>query len=101
MGVRPSTSSRITQWLRVSSPKAHEVGHRSLTGDHYTQRLTDRRMGANDALRMIKRRARAAGLSTAIGNHTFRPTGITVYLEGGGTIEKAQQLANQESPKTT
>ena len=50
---------------------------------------------------MIKRRAKAAGLSDAIGNHTFRATGITAYLENGGTIENAQAIANHESPKTT
>jgi len=27
--------------------------------------------------------------------------GITPYLENGGTIEKAQQIAAHESPKTT
>ena len=66
-----------------------------------TQKLTDRPMHREDALRMIKRRAKAIGLPDAICNHTFRATGITVYLEGGGTIERAQQLANHESPKTT
>jgi site-specific recombinase XerD len=71
------------------------------SADGKTQRLTHRRMDANDALRMIKRRAKTAGLPTAIGNHTFRATGITAYLENGGTIEKAQQLANHESSKTT
>jgi integrase len=47
------------------------------------------------------RRARAAGLSEDICCHTFRATGITAYLEGGGTIEHAQQIANHESPKIT
>ena len=28
-------------------------------------------------------------------------TGITAYLENGGSIEHAQQIANHESPKTT
>jgi integrase len=64
-------------------------------------RLTDRPMHRNDALRMIKRRAKAAGLSEAVCCHTFRATGITAYLENGGTIEHAQQIANHESPKTT
>jgi len=50
---------------------------------------------------MIKRRAVAAGLSPRIGNHTFRATGITAYLENGGTLEHAQQIAAHESPKTT
>jgi integrase len=63
--------------------------------------LTDRQLDARNALDMIKRRAKATGLSEAICCHTFRATGITAYLENGGTIEKAQQLANHESPKTT
>jgi integrase/recombinase XerD len=34
-------------------------------------------------------------------NHTFRAAGVTAYLENGGTIERAQQIANLESPTTT
>jgi site-specific recombinase XerD len=63
--------------------------------------LTDRPMDRNDALRMIKCRAKAAGLSADTCCHTFRATGITAYLEGGGTIEHAQVIAYHESPKTT
>jgi integrase/recombinase XerD len=54
-----------------------------------------------DAWRMIKCPAHALGLPEAICNHTFRATGITAYLENGGSIEHAQQIANHESPKTT
>lgn len=66
-----------------------------------TRKLTSRPMDPNDALRMIKRRAGEAGLSPDVCCHTFRATGITAYLENGGTIEKAQQIAAHESPKTT
>ena len=38
---------------------------------------------------MIQLRARAAGITTKIGNHTFRATGVTAYLKNGGTLEKA------------
>jgi site-specific recombinase XerD len=62
---------------------------------------TANRMTRNDALRMIKRRARAAGLPDAICCHTFRATGITAYLACGGTIENAQAIAAHESPRTT
>jgi len=37
---------------------------------------------------MIRRRAKAAGIATKIGNHSFRATGITAYLKNGGTLEK-------------
>jgi len=50
---------------------------------------------------MIKRRAEAAGLPETINCHTFRATGITAYLENGGTIENAQTIAAHESPRTT
>jgi integrase/recombinase XerD len=58
-------------------------------------------MARGDALRMIKRRARAAGLPESTCCHTFRATGITAYLENGGTIENAQAIAAHESPRTT
>jgi integrase/recombinase XerD len=66
-----------------------------------TGKLTDEPLDRRNAWDMVKRRARAAGVSERICNHTFRATGITAYLEAGGTIEKAQQIAAHESPKTT
>lgn len=60
-----------------------------------------RAMTRNDALRMVRRRVRAAGLPQNVGCHTFRATGITAYLSNGGTIENAQAIAAHESPRTT
>jgi integrase len=58
-------------------------------------------MNRVDAWRMIQRRAAELGLRTKIGCHTFRATGITTYLEAGGTLENAQATAAHESPRTT
>ena len=33
--------------------------------------------------------------------HAFRATGITTYLQNGGTLEYAQNIANHESQRTT
>lgn len=63
--------------------------------------LTEDRLHRNDALAMIKRRARKAGVSDRICCHTFRATGITEYMRNGGTLEKAQQMAAHASSKTT
>jgi integrase/recombinase XerD len=64
--------------------------------------LTEDRLSRREALAMVKRRARDAGLSSdMVCCHTFRATGITAYLLNGGTIEKAQQIAAHESPRTT
>jgi integrase/recombinase XerD len=43
----------------------------------------------------------SAGLPSSTCCHTFRATGITAYLENGGTIENAQAIAAHESPRTT
>jgi integrase/recombinase XerD len=65
------------------------------------RQLTDSPMYRSDVLRMIKRRAENAGLPASTCCHTFRATGITAYLENGGTIENAQAIAAHESPRTT
>jgi site-specific recombinase XerD len=65
------------------------------------RQLTTNPITRTDVLRMIKRRALAAELPTSTCCHTFRATGITAYLENGGTIENAQAIAAHESPRTT
>jgi integrase len=42
-----------------------------------------------DAYRMIRRRAGKAGFKNRLGCHVFRATGITAFLERGGTLEDA------------
>ena len=52
-------------------------------------------------LAMIKWRTEAAALPYSTCCHTFRATGITTYLQNGGTLEHAQTLANHKSPRTS
>jgi len=53
------------------------------------------------AYAMIQRRAKSAAIMTRVGNHTFRATGVTAYLKNGGTLERAAQMANHASTRTT
>jgi site-specific recombinase XerD len=76
-------------WLFRTSPR------------HNAAVLTNQPMTQADAWRMIRRRAAAACIFAPIGNHTFRATGITAYLENGGALEHAQSMAAHESPRTT
>jgi site-specific recombinase XerD len=66
-----------------------------------TGALTAEPMHRIDAYRMIRRRAAEAGFKQKLGCHVFRATGITAYLEAGGTLENAQAMAAHESPRTT
>ncbi len=70
-------------------------------GGRGRKQLTGERMTRQDARRMIVRRALKAGIITRLGCHTFRATGITVYLLNGGLLEYAQQMAAHESARTT
>ena len=63
--------------------------------------LLRRVMTRQTALKMIKRRARDAGLPDEISNHSFRGTGITEYLRNGGDLEIAARIAGHESTRTT
>ena len=66
-----------------------------------TRQLTRTPLAAANAYAMVQRRAKAAGVETKIGNHTFRATGIRAYLANGGSHEHAQEMAAHESPRTT
>jgi integrase/recombinase XerD len=68
-----------------------DKSHR-LTGDAITRR---------DMLRVVKDRCSAVGLSETFCNHTFRGTGMTVFLSNGGSLEAAQDMANHADPRTT
>ncbi|MEO2054838.1 MAG: tyrosine-type recombinase/integrase [Nitrospira sp.] len=63
--------------------------------------FTNRRLDRREALAMVKRRCKAAGLGDRFTNHTFRATGITAYLKNDGQLEHAQYMAGHASPRTT
>ena len=64
--------------------------------------LSGRRLNRTEAWYMVRRRARAAGIDTAVSCHTFRGTGITAYLEHpDAKLEEAQKMAAHSDPKTT
>lgn len=63
--------------------------------------LTEKPLSTLAVWQMIKRRSKHAGLPEEICCHTFRATGITNYLQNGGTLEVAAQIAFHESTRTT
>lgn len=71
------------------------------TVDRKTKQLSGLPLAQANAHAMVRRRATAAGIATALGNHSFRATGITAYLKNGGTLEKAATMANHSSTRTT
>ena len=66
-----------------------------------TKQLSDRRLERGEAWAMIRRRVRESGIDTAVCCHTFRATGITNYLDNGGSLDKAQKIAAHSDIRTT
>jgi site-specific recombinase XerC len=79
-------------WSEKKAPLFQSIQNGKRTGN---------RMNQPDVFRMVRRRALAAGVEVSIGCHTWRGTGLTVYLKNGGTLEKAQNMAGHESSRTT
>jgi site-specific recombinase XerD len=70
--------------------------------DRKTKAFTERRYGRRNVDAMIKRRCRQAGVNTqGICCHSFRATGITAFLEHGGDLETAGDMANHADLRTT
>jgi site-specific recombinase XerD len=69
--------------------------------DRSSKGLSERPLTQVDAWRAVNRRAKAAGIEGQLCNHTFRGTGITAYLEAGGSLEQACSMANHADMRTT
>jgi integrase/recombinase XerD len=63
------------------------------SADWHGGALTALPMHRIDVWRMIRRHAEKAGIDADVCCHSFRATGITAYLEAGGTLENAQAMA--------
>jgi len=64
-------------------------------------RLTDRPMTGTDIWRMVKRRAKNAGVPTNICPHSFRVATVTDLLSQGVPLGEVQYLAGHADPRTT
>ena len=91
----------VNVYLDAAGIRAERKGPLFRAAAGKTRTLASRSMSRADAYRMVQRRAREAGIETPVGCHTFRATGITIYLKNGGRLEVAQNMAGHETPRTT
>jgi integrase/recombinase XerD len=60
-----------------------------------------RRLDRRSVLKLVEKRAKAGGIQKRVCCHSFRATGVTQYMNSGGTIEIAQRIAGHTSSSTT
>src|SRR3984893_6560296 len=59
------------------------------------------RLDRRSVLKLVEKRAKASGILKRVCCHSFRATGVTQYMNSGGTIEIAQRIAGHTRPSTT
>jgi integrase len=101
MPVHHKLEEYFDEYLKAAGITDDDRGSLFRTAAGKTGSLTGSAMHRVDAYRMIRRRTAEAGFKAKLGCHTFRATGLTAYLEAGGTLENAQAMAAHESPRTT
>src|SRR4029077_1322509 len=52
-------------------------------------------------LKLVEKRAKISGILKQVCCHSFRATGVTEYMNSGGTIEIAQRIAGHTSSSTS
>jgi len=60
-----------------------------------------RHMDRTSVWKLVQARARASGLEKRVGCHSFRATGITEYMNAGGSLDIAQRMAGHSQLSTT
>jgi integrase/recombinase XerD len=65
------------------------------------QQLGTRPMTRRAVAKMPQRRLKGPGILGHYSPHSFRATGITNFLENGGSLEVAQRIAGHADSRTT
>jgi len=96
-------ASAVLQWLEAAGITERSAplfqGVWPPRGAH--QRATGTVMQRNTVLRMVKRQAERLGMDPNLCTHSFRATGITAYVEAGGSLQTAAQMAGHADVRTT
>jgi integrase/recombinase XerD len=104
--VHSKAREAIDQWIAASglgssAPlfPAFAPDKKSLAIDKKTGGL--RHLDRTGIWKLVQARAKASGLEKKVCCHSFRATGITEYLNAGGTIDIAQRIAGHSQLSTT
>src|SRR6476659_7590712 len=91
--VHSKAKEAVDLWLErshlASNPSAPLFPSFGKKREAIESRCLDRR----SVLKLVGKRAKASGILKRVCCHSFRATGVTEYMNSGGTIEMAQRIA--------
>jgi integrase/recombinase XerD len=106
--VHSKAQEAVDRWLEASGLAANPGAplfpvfakdKKTFARDEKTQAL--KHLDRTGIWRLVQTRARACGLKKRVGCHSFRATGITEYMNYGGTLDVAQRIAGHSQLSTT
>ena len=99
MPVHHKAQEALDQYLQAAAIEAADSPiFQSMTREG---ELSGSGLGRSKVWEMVRRRARNAGVPESISCHSFRGTGITLFLQAGGKLERAQVIAHHSDSRTT
>jgi integrase len=99
--VHSKAREAIDHWLLVSDLASNPIAplFPAFGKDKKTPEL--KHMNRKSVWKLVKARAQACGLKKRVCCHSFRATGITEYMNAGGSLEIAQRIAGHSQLSTT
>jgi integrase/recombinase XerD len=99
--VHSKAREAIDLWLGVSGLASNAAAPLFPAFGKDRQTIELRHLDRRSVLKLVEKRANTSGIVKRVCCHSFRATGITEYMNSGGTIEIAQRIAGHESSSTT
>jgi integrase/recombinase XerD len=99
--VHSKAREAIDLWLETSGLASNSAAPLFPAFGNDRETIELKRLDRRSILKLVAKRASASGIIKRVCCHSFRATGITEYMNSGGTIEIAQQIAGHKSSSTT
>jgi uncharacterized protein (TIGR03437 family) len=99
MPSHPKLAVYLNEYIEAVAIASDRKGPLFCSAIRKTKTLTALPLSRNDVWHMVRRRAKDAGIETAIGCHTFRATGLTDYLTNGGPSKWPSAWPDTPTPK--
>lgn len=102
LAIHPNTAKRLKAYLEAACHAEDFDGPLFRPLSHNRKRQETRRHMHPDAIdRVLRKHARAIGISRGYSAHSMRATFITTALENGCSLEDVQRAAGHREPGTT
>jgi integrase len=99
--VHSKAREAIDLWLEASGLGSHSAAPLFPAFGNDRETIELKRLDRRSILKLVEKLASASGIIKRVCSHSFPATGITEYMNSGGIIEIAQQIAGHKSSSTT